>query len=82
MMAFDSFADFLAMGGHAPYVWSSWGITFLLLIVAVLHARFERRQLLTTLRRRVRREQARHQPVASQAPLNTAQGGGNHDPQA
>ncbi len=24
-MAFASFSEFLAMGGHAPYVWSAWG---------------------------------------------------------
>ncbi|WP_261815584.1 heme exporter protein CcmD [Vibrio gallicus] len=27
-MHFDSFSDFLAMGGYAGYVWSAFGITF------------------------------------------------------
>ncbi|MDQ7727946.1 heme exporter protein CcmD [Halomonas sp. SpR8] len=55
-MAFDSFSEFLAMGGHAPYVWSAWGVTALLLLATVWHARVEQRQLIKGLRRRVRRE--------------------------
>lgn len=55
-MAFASLSDFLAMGGHAPYVWAAWGVTALLLAACVLHARHERRQLLRNLQRRGRRE--------------------------
>ncbi|MGO2242773.1 MAG: heme exporter protein CcmD [Halomonas sp.] len=60
-MAFTSFSDFLAMGGHAPYVWSAWGVTVLLLLASAWHARLEQRQLLKVLRRRARRSKgARH----------------------
>ncbi|HSP31805.1 MAG TPA: heme exporter protein CcmD [Halomonas sp.] len=55
-MAFASFSEFLAMGGHAPYVWSAWGVTALLLLATVWHARVEHRQLLNGLKRRARRE--------------------------
>lgn len=55
-MAFASFQDFFAMGGHAPYVWSAWGVTALLLLGAVLHARVEYHQLIRDLQRRERRE--------------------------
>jgi len=55
-MAFDSFSEFLAMGGHAPYVWSAWGVTALLLLATVWHARVEQRQLLKGLKRRARRQ--------------------------
>lgn len=55
-MAFDTFAEFIAMGGHGPYVWSAWGVTALLLLATVWHARAEQRQLLKSLQRRVRRE--------------------------
>ncbi|MFG6159139.1 heme exporter protein CcmD [Halomonas sp. 1390] len=58
-MAFDSLSAFLAMGGHGIYVWASWGLTGLLLIGVVVHARAERRALLRDLRRRARREQRR-----------------------
>ena len=60
-MAFDSFQDFLAMGGHASYVWASWGVTGALLIGIVLHARAERRRLLRVLQRRHRRQAATNQ---------------------
>ncbi|MDL4860960.1 heme exporter protein CcmD [Halomonas elongata] len=56
-MAFDSFAAFLAMGGHAAYVWPAYGATMLLLLGVVLHLRLERRRLWRDLRRRARREQ-------------------------
>lgn len=55
-MAFSSFSEFLAMGGHAPYVWSAWGVTALLLLATVWHARVEQRQLLKGLKRRARRQ--------------------------
>lgn len=55
-MAFDSLHAFLMMGGYAPYVWSAWGVTALLLVGSVWHARLERRQLLRDLQRRNRRE--------------------------
>ncbi len=56
-MAFDSLSAFLAMGGHGVYVWAAWGVTGLLLVGTVIHARAERRALLRDLRRRVRRAQ-------------------------
>ncbi|MBD3643562.1 heme exporter protein CcmD, partial [Alcanivorax sp.] len=31
-MAFESFADFLAMGKHGFYVWSAYGVSALLII--------------------------------------------------
>jgi heme exporter protein D len=36
---FDSFAAFVAMGGHAPYVWGAWGLSALViagLVVSVI----------------------------------------------
>lgn len=58
-MAFDSFASFISMGGHGLYVWLSWGVSLLLLLAVVWHARIERRRLLVDLKRRVRREKVR-----------------------
>lgn len=55
-MAFESLAALLAMGGHAPYVWSAWGLTAALLVGSAWHAHAERRRLLRDLRRRNRRE--------------------------
>lgn len=55
-MAFDSVSSFLAMGGYAAYVWPAWGVTLALLVVAVIHARAERRLLMRALKRRERRQ--------------------------
>ncbi|MBD3894615.1 heme exporter protein CcmD [Halomonas sp. ML-15] len=55
-MAFASLQEFFAMGGHAPYVWSAWAVTAVLLLGSVVHARIERRQLIRDLQRRERRE--------------------------
>lgn len=66
-MAFSSFAEWIAMGGHAPYVWSAWGVTLLLMAVLAWHARYEHRQLIDGLKRRARRERARQQQDGSQA---------------
>lgn len=74
-MAFDSFQGFLAMGGHAPYVWACWAVTGALLVAIVLHARAERRQLLRQLRRRERRD--RRQPTTNQTSHQT--GGQRHE---
>lgn len=45
-MAFDSFADFLAMGRHGPYVWSAYGVTALVVLWNVVQPLLRRRQLL------------------------------------
>ena len=68
-MAFDTFHEFFAMGGHAVYVWASWGLTLALFLGLVAHAFMERRQLLRQLQRRARREAHRHSPSDAGAPL-------------
>lgn len=80
-MAFSSINEFLAMGGHGPYVWAAWGVTALLFLVILWHARLERRQLLSGLKRRARREnQANNYPQKSaQAPVKPVQGDVHHD---
>ena len=31
-MAFKSVAEFFAMGGHAPYIWTAYGVTLMLFL--------------------------------------------------
>lgn len=57
-MYFDSFADFLAMGGHGLYVWLAYGVTLLTLLLWVLVQRSRRATLVADLRNRIRREEA------------------------
>lgn len=33
---FDSLQDFFIMGGHGPYVWACYGITFALMLYLVI----------------------------------------------
>lgn len=62
--SFDSFSSFLAMGGHAPYVWSCYGLTFLLIIYNIWQPVQQKRKFIAEQQRRIRREKQNH---ASQA---------------
>jgi heme exporter protein D len=42
-MRFDSFAAFLAMDGHGLYVWSAFGLTFLVLTLNLWLPRWRRK---------------------------------------
>lgn len=53
-MRWESWADFLAMGGYGLYVWGSMGVTFLLMALEVFVARQARLQA----EREVRQAQA------------------------
>lgn len=56
-MYFDSFAEFLAMGNHGPYVWGAWGLTFAIVAWNVLQPWRQRRRLLQEQAALLRREQ-------------------------
>ncbi|MGM0570120.1 heme exporter protein CcmD [Marinobacter sp.] len=47
-MAFDSFNAFILMEGHGPYVWTCYGVFFLLVaVIAWLSVRDRRRVVLS-----------------------------------
>ncbi len=55
-----SLTDFFSMGGYAPYVWGSFGVTLLVLVGEVVFLRRRRRALtqrLTIMRKIALREQ-------------------------
>ncbi|MEJ2043212.1 MAG: heme exporter protein CcmD [Reinekea sp.] len=56
-MAFESVADFLAMGGHGLYVWLSYGIAGAVFIYNLFSPRLMRRRLIQDMKRRQRRGQ-------------------------
>lgn len=56
-MSFDSFSDFLSMGGHGLYVWLSYAIAVAVVIVNIVLPTMSRRQLFADARRRLRREE-------------------------
>ncbi len=55
-MSFDNFSDFLAMGGHGLYVWLSYGIALVIVAINLVEPLMARKQLITDLVRRLRRE--------------------------
>lgn len=55
-MSFASFADFLVMGHHGPYVWSAYGISLAVLALNVALPILARRRYLQDEARRLRRE--------------------------
>lgn len=55
-MSFQSFADFIAMGHHGPYVWSAYGISLVVLAINVAAPLLARRRYLQEEARRLRRE--------------------------
>lgn len=54
----NTLADFIAMGGHGPYVWASYAITLVVLLLNVVQPWLARRQLIREEARRRRREVA------------------------
>lgn len=45
-MAFESFADFLAMGKHGPYVWAAYSLSFVIIVWNVVQPWWLRRRWL------------------------------------
>ncbi|EGU42537.1 heme exporter protein CcmD [Vibrio splendidus] len=55
-MYFESLSDFFAMGGYASYVWSAFGITFLLMIILLVVSVRRGKHLLTEVQAKVDRQ--------------------------
>lgn len=49
-------SEFLAMGGYAPFVWGTYGVMALVLIIEMLQLQYRRRRLLAWLKRMARLE--------------------------
>jgi len=54
-LSFDSFTDFLAMGGHAAYVWPAYGLGLVVLAGLVLAPARARRRFFAVEGERARR---------------------------
>ncbi len=55
-MAFENFADFIAMGKHGPYVWAAYGISLLVIVANIAAPILRRRTLQTDIKRKIKRE--------------------------
>ena len=58
-MFFESWQDFLQMGGYGFYVWLSYGISFAAIVILAIQSYRDKNAVL----REVRREQAHEQRV-------------------
>ncbi|MCH2339427.1 heme exporter protein CcmD [Pseudomonas sp. NPDC047963] len=56
-MNFSSFSEFIAMGNHGLYVWTSYGISLAVLVLNVALPVMARRRYLQDEARRLRREE-------------------------
>ena len=56
-MSFASFSEFLAMGNHGLYVWTSYGAGLAVLLLNVVLPLLGRRRYLQDEARRLRREE-------------------------
>ncbi len=56
-MQFNSFSDFLAMGGYGFYVWLSIGVCFASMLLLVVVSKMEKRHLLKVIRKEAARKE-------------------------
>ena len=62
-MNWSSPAEFFAMGGYALYVWGSFGVTALALLIEPFLVRHRRSAILRSLRRERRAEEFDKEPA-------------------
>lgn len=55
-MSFESFSDFVAMGGHGTYVWLSYAIALVVIVINVVGPMMQKKKVFADLKRRLRRE--------------------------
>jgi len=56
MIYWKSFSDFLAMGGYGFYVWGSFGVTALIMLIEPILASRNQKTLIARLKRQLRAE--------------------------
>lgn len=55
-MFFQSWSDFLNMGGYGFYVWLAYGLSFLTIAVLVIQTQFTKKVLFNEIKRDLQRE--------------------------
>jgi heme exporter protein D len=60
-MSFNTFSEFMQMGGHGFYVWTAYGITLVVLSYNIINPMVMNRRFVKSQKQNLRREQAREQ---------------------
>jgi heme exporter protein D len=55
-LSFESFAEFIDMGGHGLYVWLSYAIALVVIVINIVNPLMHKRHIFTEQARRLRRE--------------------------
>ena len=71
-MYFQTFSDFLHMGGHGWYVWLCWGFVIASIVIGVLYVRLERQKLLKKFAQNARRQRLNSQQALSSGLLRNS----------
>lgn len=72
-MYFDSLSEFVNMGGHALYVWSSFAISLILMLLNILLPWWKLKATRRQLQRQIQRE-ARQQQQETSSSISVQQG--------
>lgn len=73
-MYFANLTDFWQMGGHAPYVWSAYGIGVVILVLNILVPWWQSRRFRQQLQRRLSRKAQHVASVATTASMPSSAG--------
>ena len=58
-MSFNTFSEFVQMGGHGFFVWTAYGITLVVLSYNIINPMVMNRRFVRSQKQNLRREQAR-----------------------
>ncbi|MFT7186277.1 MAG: heme exporter protein D [Pseudohongiellaceae bacterium] len=73
-MNFQTLTEFFLMGGHALYVWLSYGVGLFIIVLVYIQPIIARRTIMRDLSQRQRRE-AQHNKVANEKVAQDNAGG-------
>ena len=65
-----NWSEFFNMGGYAFFVWTSYGLTFLVIVANIVSPIMQRKKVISRIKRAIKRENIE---LANSKPANTEQ---------